>query len=283
MAASGSDRRWPGSRATRLRIERVIEDDHATLRLKGEFDAAQCSQFLAEIDELIAAGVHHVIVDLARVEFVNSTAMAAIIKAEELCKAAGGIVVLSRLSPVVQKIIHGIGVDTVVASFDQHAAAVRHIIRALNQREFAAAAPFGREPILVTMPDETRIRQLGGKRTVVGELVSVDGERVHFHWQGSHYGLTGAQAAQLFFRGSEIAVKFQVKLFKKGYFEVVATIADVRQGDADAIEVVAAFTKISRPDRDALRQYATDMEYLDTQRQKPERETVLPTSRRRRG
>jgi anti-anti-sigma factor len=248
-----------------MRIDTSTYEDYAVLTLKGEFDTFYCPRFQQEVEEMVGRGLAHVILNMRLVKFINSTALGAIIKAHKRCKAEGGDLVISKPSPFVKDIVHKLGIDELVKMFDDDDAAQKHMIKALNLRALAADAPVDEEKVLVAFPDETRIRQLGGRNTVVGRMSNVDGQRLQFTWSGSKHGLTRDQSRQMFFKGGAIELKFQVRLFKKGYFDVAAQVSDVADVGDEEIKVTATYTRISDSDREALDQFANDMSFLKQQ------------------
>lgn len=250
-----------------MKIDKSFLEDYAILTLKGEFDTFYCPRFQEEVEALFEQGVNHVILNMRLVKFVNSTALGAIIKAHKRAKAEGGELVVSRPSSFVQKVVSSLGIDQLVAMFDDEDAAIKHVVQSLNSLELASDAPVDEEKVLVTFPDDTRAQQLGGRKTLIGKMRNVDGERVQFTWSGTRQGLSIDQCKQLFFRGSELKLKFQVKLFKKGFFEVGAEVTDVA-ADEDGVRVTARYRDIPESDKEALRQFAADMEFL--KRQLPE-------------
>ena len=250
-----------------MKIDKSFLEDYAILTLKGEFDTFYCPRFQEEVEALLEQGINHVILNMRLVKFVNSTALGAIIKAHKRAKAEGGELVVSRPSSFVQKVVSSLGIDQLVTLFEEEDAAIKHVVQLLNSAELASDAPVDEEKIIVTFPDETRCQQIGGRKTLVGKMCNVDGDRVQFTWSGNRYGLSADQSKQLFFAGSEIKLKFQVKLFKKGFFEVGAEVVEAA-GDEEGIRVTARYQNIPESDRDALTQFAADMEFL--KRQLPE-------------
>ncbi len=248
-----------------MKIDTTTFDGYTILNLKGEFDTFYCPRFQEEVEEMVGRGVNLLILNMRLVKFINSTALGAVIKAHKRCKAEGGDLVISRPSPFVKDIVKKLGIDSLVPMFDDEEAATRHVIKALNARLLTADAPVDEEAVLVSFPDETRSKQLGGRNSVVGKMSNVDGERLQFTWSGAGYGISRDQAKQLFFKGGQLDLKFQVKLFKKGFFEVAAKVAEVVESGDDEVKVTANYTSIPDHDREALAQFASDMSFLKRQ------------------
>jgi anti-anti-sigma factor len=248
-----------------MKIDKTLHDDYAILTLKGEFDTFYCPALMQEVEDLVERGVNHLVIDMRLVKFINSTALGAVIKAHKRCRAEGGELVVAHPSPFVRDVITKVGIDKLITLHDTEEAAVKAVIKHLNQKELAGDAPVDQEKVLITFADEVRNKMIGGKKTLLGSMSNVDGHKVQFVFQGKKQGITGDQGKQLFFAGGDVALKFQVKMIKKSYFEVIATV-DAAETTADGgVRVTAKFAKISDNDRQALGQFAADMAFLKQQ------------------
>ncbi len=248
-----------------MRIDKSLFDEYAVLTLKGEFDTFYVPNLQDEMETLLDNGIGHIVLNLRLVKFINSTALGAIIKFHKLCKAANGELVIAQPSAFVRDIVGKVGIDQLVPIFDDEEQAKKHIVKCLNELELAGAVPVNQEKILISFPDETRKKQIGGQKTLVGTMCNVNGERLQFLWSGAKLGISPDQAKQLFFVGSDARLKFQVKMFKKGYFELDGEVTEVESADDQDVRVTTKFKKISSGDRDALSQFAEDMEFLKRQ------------------
>ncbi len=248
-----------------MKIDKFVRDDYCILALKGEFDTFYVPSLQDEIQTLLDSGIAHVILNLRMVKFINSTALGAIIKVHKLCKAASGELVVAQPSAFVRDVIGKIGIDQLVPVYDDEEQAVKHVIKALNSLELAGASPINQEKVMINFPDETRNKQIGGQKTLIGSMGNVNGERIQFLWTGDRHGISSDQGRTLFFRGSDLNLKFQVKMLKKGYFELLGKVTEVEDAGDGALRVTARFVAVSDSDRDALSQFAADMEFLKRQ------------------
>lgn len=248
-----------------MKIDKTLNDDYAILTLKGEFDTFYCPALMKEVEDLIERGVNHLVIDMRLVKFINSTALGAVIKAHKRCRAEGGELVVAQPSPFVRDVITKVGIDKLITMHDSEGEAVKAIIKHLNQKELTGDAPVDQEKVLITFTDDIRNKMMGGKKTLLGTMSNVDGHKVQFVWNGKKAGISTDQAKQLFFVGSDVNLKFQVKMIKKSYFELIAVV-DANEQTADgSVRITAKFTKVSDSDRSALTQFADDMAYLKRQ------------------
>ena len=250
-----------------MKIDKSLSDDYATLILKGEFDTFYCPALLDEVEDLLERGINHLILDMRLVKFINSTALGAIIKTHKRCRAEDGDLVVAQPSTFVRSVMTKVGIDKLVVLHDDAVSATKAMIKHLNKKELTGEAPVDQEKVLVTFPDDTRNQMLPPKKKVlVGQIANVDGNKMQFLWNGSKAGFNADQAKALFFNGSDIRMKFQVKMIKKSFFQLTATADGVEPaGDDDTVRITAKYSQISDADREALGQFANDMAFLKTQ------------------
>ncbi|GAB4141198.1 MAG: hypothetical protein Fur0037_07970 [Planctomycetota bacterium] len=244
-----------------MKIDSSLLDDYAILTLKGEFDTFYCPVLQQEVEGLVERGIHHVVLDLRLVKFINSTALGAIIKAHKRLRAEGGELVLSQPSSFVRDVVKKVGIDAVVPMFETEAEATKAIVKHLNQRELAGDFQVDQATVLISFEDQTRQKMLGGRKALVGSMANVDGSRVIFTYSGKRSGITPDQSKQLFFEGGDLRLKFQVKMIKKGFFEIGARVLSASE-HGDSVRVEASIERASDADRAALQQFAEDMAFL---------------------
>jgi len=84
----------------------ILEGDGGiTITLKGRFDFQVHQQFRTTIDGLLKNGKARLRVDLAEVNFIDSSALGMLLLARENCEKAGGSVVLDRPQEYVNKVL----------------------------------------------------------------------------------------------------------------------------------------------------------------------------------
>lgn len=248
-----------------MKIDKNVHEDYAVLTLKGEFDTYYCPLLQEEVEGLVEQGISHLLLDMRLVKFINSTALGAIIKAHKRCKAEGGEMVISSASNFVRDVMGKVGIDRLVPVFESEADATKAIVKALNSRELAGQAPVDQEKVMITFPDDVRNQMMGGKKVLLGTMSNVDGTQVTFHWNGNKQGVNQGQAKQLFYSGSSLDLKFQVRMIKKGFFETPGKVASLEETSDGGVRVSCTFTKIGESDRSALNQFAEDMAFLKRQ------------------
>ena len=274
LARSGGASTIP-ARAARansaMKIDKSIQDDYATLTLKGEFDTFYCPALMQEVESLVERGISLVILDLSRVKFINSTALGAVIKAHKRCRAEGGDLLIAQPSPFVRNVIKNVGIDTLITLHDTEADATKAAIKMLNQRELAGEATVDDEKVMITFPDETRNQMIprqqlvkGAPKVLVAQMANVDDTRAQFTWNGSKLGMSSELGKSLFFANSDMHLKFQIKMIKRSFFDIDATV-DAVEAAGDGLRITARFKNVADGDREALSQFATDMAYFKRQ------------------
>ena len=76
----------------------------AVLVVRGRFDFQNHREFREKVDEMVAAGKTLLTVDLAAVDFIDSSALGMLLLARETCRQAGGEVVLARPAQYVARV-----------------------------------------------------------------------------------------------------------------------------------------------------------------------------------
>jgi anti-sigma B factor antagonist len=93
----------------------------------GELDLYSAPRLQAELDAL-AADAPDVVLDLARVTFVDSTALGAILASGRRLKEAGGRLALVAANDSTRKLLGLVGVDRVLPTYDSSDRALEHLV-----------------------------------------------------------------------------------------------------------------------------------------------------------
>lgn len=83
----------------------TTEGDHPLVTLAGRFDAFETEAFRAALDDLLDGDTSTVSVDLYDVQFIDSSALAELVRAMKHCREAEGELFLHRLSDPVRVIL----------------------------------------------------------------------------------------------------------------------------------------------------------------------------------
>ncbi|MET3962416.1 anti-anti-sigma factor [Marmoricola sp. OAE513] len=78
-----------------IEIEHTTEGDHDVLAVRGELDLSSYTTLRDRISDLISAGRTKLVIDLAATEFLDSTALGALIGGRRRAHAAGGSFVIA--------------------------------------------------------------------------------------------------------------------------------------------------------------------------------------------
>jgi hypothetical protein len=137
----------------------------------------------------------------------------------------------------------------------------------LNQKELAGEVPVDQEKVVITFADDIRNKMIGGKKALIGTDVERRRQKVQFLWNGTKHGISTEQAKQLFFAGSEVQLKFHVKMIRQEPFQTTATVDSASTSRRRRCAHHGELPEEDRPKRtrEALTQYAADMAFLKRQ------------------
>ena len=95
--------------------------------LQGRLDAAVALDLKEALRRLIAEGSLHLLIDLAKVEFIDSTGLSVLITALKSTSSLGGDVVLLRPTSTVRSIIELTRLHCVFRVYDSESVALRAV------------------------------------------------------------------------------------------------------------------------------------------------------------
>lgn len=87
--------------------------DHVVLEIGGEIDVYTAPRLRERLTEMLAAGEKHIVVDLGRVEFLDSTGLGVLVGAHRRLRASEGSLSLVCPHERLLKIFRITGLDTV--------------------------------------------------------------------------------------------------------------------------------------------------------------------------
>ncbi len=98
-----------------LRVQR--HDDRAVVHISGEVDLATCPQLRDVLAELVDRGVHHLIVDLEQVSFLDSSGIGVLIGVLRRLREHGGSLHLTAPRPHVRRVLELTGITTLLPTY----------------------------------------------------------------------------------------------------------------------------------------------------------------------
>lgn len=108
-----------------MNMSTTVAGDVEVLTLHGRFDAFEAAQVSEWLKERLGSGYDRIVVDMAGVQFVDSTGLAALVRAMKHCRESGGDLVLANLQPAVLMIFELTRLDKAFKVFNSTGAAVR--------------------------------------------------------------------------------------------------------------------------------------------------------------
>jgi anti-sigma B factor antagonist len=101
---------------TRMDLQLRVEPhgERAVVHVAGEIDLATCPQLRAALLELTSRGVHHLLVDLAQVSFLDSSGIGVLIGALHRVRQHQGSITLVAPTPRVRQVLGLTGITQVL-------------------------------------------------------------------------------------------------------------------------------------------------------------------------
>jgi len=106
-----------------LSLSTYDSGDHTVLEVGGEVDVYTAPRLREKLVELVEAGARHVVVDLSRVEFLDSTGLGVLVGALKRLRAVNGTFGLVCAHERLLKIFRITALDRVFSLYDSVAAA----------------------------------------------------------------------------------------------------------------------------------------------------------------
>ncbi|HZL99669.1 MAG TPA: STAS domain-containing protein [Planctomycetota bacterium] len=211
------------------------------LTLKGEFDSFVTNAFGNEIAKIQDEGIHRIVLNMAQVKFVNSTALGAVIKARKNCRSAQGDVVISSPSQPVRDAMDSLGLDRLFSICEDDAAA----LAAIEGAQSIELDDDSDSAVMIHVPEVPR--------PIVGRLKRLD-------QAGLECRIASMPAIKLA-DGRELRLKFRLPLYRREYFELEALVDRV-EPSAGGVTLGVRFGRMSDEDRSAIESFVSDMNEL---------------------
>ena len=106
-----------------LSLSTHVSGDHTVLEVGGEVDVYTAPRLREKLVELVEQGARHVVVDLSRVEFLDSTGLGVLVGALKRLRAVNGTFGLVCAHERLLKIFRITALDRVFSLYDTVAAA----------------------------------------------------------------------------------------------------------------------------------------------------------------
>jgi anti-sigma B factor antagonist len=234
-----------------MKIKKNLEGDILVLSLAGDFDTTETESFTAEISEAIDADVVRVLVDMEEVEFVNSTALGTLLRAQKHLSQYGGGMATSAASQSVRKVFEVLQLDRRIPMFADRTQGLSHL-QELNPESVDA----GGQEVQFLLPGAEETFGTKARRGRLEEL-SEDGLGLTFD------NLDALDAEATFPEGAEVRLRFLLPLYHPTHvFKVEGRVDGFEMLGRETIKLRVQFTEIAEHEREAVKQYVKDIRFL---------------------
>ncbi|MGQ0553942.1 MAG: STAS domain-containing protein [Planctomycetota bacterium] len=223
-----------------MKVLKLTLPDVVVLTLKGEFDTFVTNAFSAEVAKVLGEGIHRIVLNMQQVQFINSTALGAMIKARKACRAAEGDLVISSPSAAVREAMESLGLERLFAIHDDDEAA----LAAVEQRGAIDLEGDSESAVMIYVPESPR--------PIIARLRRLDADTLECKLPGPPAKLID---------GREVRLKFRLPLYRREYFELSARIEHA-QAEAAGTSLSLRFTQVTPEDAQAIASFVADMSEL---------------------
>lgn len=95
-------------------ISTDIRDGYAVVALSGRLTATGAPLLRSAVTDLVAAGVSRIVIDMAALQFVDSSGLGALVGALKSARVAGGDLRIAAVPEAVQTVLHLTNLDRVL-------------------------------------------------------------------------------------------------------------------------------------------------------------------------
>ena len=103
---------------TPFQVHVRVDDGTMIVTLAGEFDAAEVDRFQASIDAALSTSNGTVVVDVADLSFIDSSALCALLRTREVLETQRRTLQLRDVSPIVARLVELVGVTELFSGTD---------------------------------------------------------------------------------------------------------------------------------------------------------------------
>ena len=98
-----------------MKITQRVEGDVTVFRLEGRIDTPAADEMNQTLQAAVAGGGHKIVVDMSKVEYINSSGLRALAAVLVNCRDEGGDMKLAALNERVTRVFEIIGFDLLMS------------------------------------------------------------------------------------------------------------------------------------------------------------------------
>jgi anti-sigma B factor antagonist len=234
-----------------MQIEKRLEDDILILSLAGDFDTTEVDNYDAEVQAAVDAGYVRILLDLANLQFVNSTALGAMLTSQKRAAQFGGGIAAVNAQPAVGRTLRLLGLDQKIALKGSVAEALSHL-RNLSPESVSTTG----EEVEFFRPESAEVF---GTRARRGRLEEMHEEGLAFSFEN----LDNLDPDAVFAPGSPLQLRFLLPLYHPTHvFRAGGEVRSFETIGRNTVLIHVDITALSDPEREAIRQYVKDLKLI---------------------
>ena len=237
-----------------MEILSATEDGVRFLGFVGAFDTPEVDSFQAHVDAAIDEQVFKVVINLAQMSFINSTALGALIRAQKRLNQYGGDLAMAEPSAFASGVFKTLGIDRKIKCFGSEADSVEY----MKTVGAEGVSVEGEQQVSFSFVDRAQTA-VAGDEPRIGIVKSIGEGGIRFQWEN----LDNLDVDKMFVANAPLKLRFQLPLYHETHtFTAEGTVASSSITAGGRVTVQAAFVNLKDVERRAIQQFVRDLRYL---------------------
>jgi anti-sigma B factor antagonist len=234
-----------------MQIEKRFEEDILVISLSGDFDTTEVDSYDAEIQSAVEAGYVRILLDLANLRFVNSTALGAMLTSQKRAAQFGGGIAAVNAQPTVSRTLRLLGLDQKISLRNS----LPEALSSLRNLSPESVSTTGEEVEFFRPNSEDTF----GARPRRGRLEEMHEEGLAFSFEN----LDNLDPEIIFAVESPLQLRFLLPLYHPTHvFKAGGKVRSFETIGRNTVLVHVDITALSEPEREAIRQYVKDLKLI---------------------
>lgn len=237
-----------------MEILSAYENGIQYLGFVGAFDTTDVEPFQAHVEQAVDSQRFKMVINMAQMTFINSTALGSLIRAQKRLNQYGGDLAVAELSGFAESVFKTLGIDRKIRCFGSETEAAGY----MDSVGIEGVSVEGEQQISFRFLDPEQVTA-GGSEGRIALMKSVGEQTVTFLWEN----LDGLDVDAMFPTKAPLELEFKLPLYHETHtFKTGAAVQSTAVTAGNRVTVVARFAGLSDIERRAVQQFVRDLQFL---------------------